>query len=67
MFESDGFGAGQMQAIRGPSRNPTLLEQLKSKQSQLRIQLDDIDAAIAALEKNPELAQILETVARAKF
>lgn len=51
----------------GSSRQETLLETLKMRAAQLRSQLADIDAAIDALESNPDIAKLLETVAKVRY
>jgi len=40
-------------------------EALESKKNQLTTALADVDAAIAALDANPEVSKVLEVLARA--
>lgn len=44
---------------------PDLREGLKNRRDRLQQQVDEIDAAIKALEANPEVAKVLELVGRA--
>lgn len=41
------------------------IEALKQREMQLESELKDVKEAIAALEKNPEIASVLSTLARA--
>lgn len=43
----------------------TPVEALKQRELQLESELKDVKEAIAALEKNPEIASVLSTLARA--
>lgn len=43
----------------------TPCEALKQRELQLESELKDVKEAIAALEKNPEIASVLSTLARA--
>lgn len=43
-----------------------MLETLKRRQRDAAQRLDDLNAAIAALEANPEVAKVLELVARTR-
>jgi chaperonin cofactor prefoldin len=45
--------------------NPDLKEGLINRKQRLEVQLKDINDAIEALERNPEVARILELVGRA--
>lgn len=44
---------------------PNIKDGLVSRQTRLKSQLADIEAAIAALEANPEVANVLELVGKA--
>jgi len=46
--------------------SPSLLETLKRRQKELASRLDDVTAAVNALETNPEISKVLELVARAR-
>lgn len=45
---------------------PSLLDNLRRRQIDASSRLADLNAAIAALEANPEVAKVLELVARAR-
>ena len=44
---------------------PTKREQLSQQRFQLQLQLDKVDAAIAALDAHPELEQFIDTLQKA--
>lgn len=44
---------------------PELKEGLVNRRNKLQQQLSDLDAAIVALEQNPEVARLLELVGKA--
>jgi hypothetical protein len=46
--------------------SPSLLDNLKRRQKEAQSRLEDLNAAITALESNPEVARVLELVARAR-
>lgn len=46
-------------------RRPSVREALETKKNQLTTALADVDAAIAALDANPEVSKVLEVLARA--
>lgn len=51
-------------AAIGRAMRPSILDNLRSRQASLRQQLDDVTAAIDAMESNPEAAKLLETVSK---
>ena len=70
MQESHGMASYEMAKLTpaqfvGLDAQPSVLEIMKRRRTVLAAQLDDIDAAISSLEGNPEMAKLLETVARA--
>jgi len=46
--------------------SPSLLDGLKRRQRQLSSSLADVNAAVEALEGSPEVAKVLELVARVR-
>jgi hypothetical protein len=46
--------------------SPSMLDTLKRRQKDATERLNDLNAAISALESNPEVAKVLELVARAR-
>lgn len=46
--------------------SPSVLDTLKRRQQELNMRLADVNAAIEALEKNPEVTKVLELLARAR-
>lgn len=46
--------------------SPSMLQNLKEKRNNMQRRLDDLDAAIKALEENPNVAKVLELVARVR-
>jgi hypothetical protein len=46
-------------------RKPTQREQLSAKRARLSAQLANVNAALAALDENPQLERFLEVMARA--
>lgn len=46
--------------------SPSLLDNLKRRQRDAAERLNDLNAAIAALEANPEVAKVLELVAKTR-
>jgi dienelactone hydrolase len=55
------------QTLDGPKEciKPQLREGLVSRRTRLQSQLKDLDAAIEALDANPEVAKLLELVGKA--
>jgi len=49
-----------------PVGSPSILEALRSKQRILTAQLENVKAAIAAVEKNPDVLQVLELLVKAR-
>lgn len=47
-------------------RQPSLLENLKSRQLRAQSELDKINDAVTALEKNPEIASVIEKIAKVR-
>lgn len=58
------FGQGGMMESKPQGmvgyRKPTMLENLREKQTILEAQLKEVNAAVEAFEKHPELADMLE-------
>lgn len=52
--------------ITKQAESPNLLETFKRKKSSLQQRLNDVDAVILALEKNPEINSLLELIAKAR-
>jgi hypothetical protein len=48
------------------AQSPSLLDTLKRRQKDAEERLAVLNAAIKALEENPQVAQVLELVARAR-
>lgn len=48
-------------------RQPSLTENLKNRKVGLENQLSEINAAIEALEKNPELQSLLDLIAKVRY
>ena len=46
------------------TENPSLTKRLLTQQAQLRSQLAKIDAALEALESNPEVARIVNAISK---
>lgn len=46
--------------------SPSMLDNLKRRQREAAERLNDLNAAIAAMEANPEVAKVLELVAKAR-
>lgn len=55
---------GEKQYLDSP-RKPTQREQLMVKKQRLSAQLANVNAALAALDENPNLERFLEVMARA--
>lgn len=56
--------AGQ---LGGSSYQPTLRERLTSQQQSLTKKLADIEAAIEALDKNPNFEEVLDVIGKAQY
>ena len=54
------------QPIAKQAESPNLLETFKRKKIRLQSQLNDVDAVIVALEKNPEINSLFELIAKAR-
>lgn len=50
--------------MEGSIRRSTLTENIKQRKEVLEAQLADLNAALAALEKNPELQSLFDIVSR---
>jgi len=52
----------------GPKQveSPSILSTLKRKKMGLQEQLDIVNAALEAMEKNPEIAKVFELITRAR-
>ena len=61
MFGSD---MGALKAINEIAISQTILEKLQDQRNALKVRLDDLDAAIAALKANPEIENLLNLVSR---
>lgn len=54
------------QALTKQCESPSMLDNLKRRQRDAAERLNDLNAAIAALEANPEVAKVLELVAKTR-
>jgi hypothetical protein len=57
-------GGQSIQYLESP-RKPTQREQLMVKKLRLTVQLANVNAALGALDENPQLEKFLEVMARA--
>lgn len=64
IFNQDPCCADSQKSLQCVS--PSMLDTLKRRQKEATERLDDLNAAISALESNPEVAKVLELVARAR-
>lgn len=49
------------------ARNFTLTEQLESKKADLEAKLDEVNRALSALKKNPELQSLFDLISRVRY
>ena len=54
-----------LQQMQYNAKTPTMMESLQSKKRALTAALADVEAAIFALEVNPEITKVLEILGRA--
>jgi len=58
---------GPETAMVGTSRQLTLTEQLESNKRHLEERLAEINAALEALKKNPELQNLFDVIAKVRY
>ena len=62
------MASGMVQTMQCESLEPrqiTMRENLENKRDMLRTDLADVDAALEALDANPEVSKVLELLAKA--
>ena len=53
--------------LAGSPYQPTLRERLTAQQARLSKQIEDVEAAIAALDKNPNFEEVLDVIGKAQY
>lgn len=56
------LSSGQLSVIR-----PSISEQLTQRKINLESELQQVNEAISVLTENPDLAKVIETIAKARF
>lgn len=50
-----------------PFRNPTITERLKTKKEILEANLAEVNEALEALEKNPEVSRVIDLISKVNY